>query len=350
MSTMSTLTPPHSAHRAQPRNPEQGLHRPLDAPFRLQRWLVQPDLNQVRLPAQGVTRHLEPRLMLLLCYLAANPGRVMPREALIQALWPHVVVNENSLTRALSELRKQLRHPEGEACRSIQTIPKRGYRLDAAVSPNSTGMAVIPAPVLQRGPARWRLGTGVAAACLGLLVGLGMLTETGSSGPRWDSPLLADEVISSGNPILGRVSLSSTSALPDAAQVIEKPVVASDGKRFAYIKRDLAAYTLYLGEMDSETEPVALLTSQVRLSNLAWSPVGNALLFARHDTMTPAAVFDGEHEQAELLSLNLDNGRLRRLVEDSVSSGDEAPRVNLTALEPAWSHLLRTRIPPGLPG
>lgn len=349
MSTINTLTPRHG-QRKTAGGPQQGPLRLLDAPFRLDHWLVQPELNQIQLPAQGITRHLEPRLMLLLCYLAANPGRVMPRDALIQALWPQVVVNENSLTRAVSELRKQLRHPEGEFCRSIQTIPKRGYRLDAAVSAERPGMAVIPAPALQSARARWRLGTGVAAACLSLLVGLGMLAENGNSGPQWDSPLLGDELISSGDSILGQVSLSSTSALPDAAAFIEKPVIASDGKRFAYIERDLAAYTLYLGEMDSETEPVALLTSQARLSNLAWSPVGNALLFARHDTMTPAAVFDGGHEQAELFSLNLDSGGLHRLVEDSVSSGDEAPRVNLTAREPAWSQLFRTRVPPGLPG
>jgi len=74
-------------------------------------------------------RQLEPRLMRLLCLLAENAGRVLTRDELITALWPRVVVNENSLTRAVSDLRRLLSPPNGRNIQFIQTVPKRGYRL-----------------------------------------------------------------------------------------------------------------------------------------------------------------------------------------------------------------------------
>jgi len=196
-----------------------------------------------------------------------------------------------------------------------------------------------------------RLAGAALAACLTLLLGAGLLSGGAESGRQWQTPLLADEVVSGDDAMPGQVTLSATTAQSEGGALIETPVIATDGERFAYIKSDLSAYTIFLGNLDSDAEPVAIFSSQNRLSNLAWSPVGNALLFARHDAMTPAAVFGDERRAAELFSLNLDNGKLRRLVEDSApSEPEDAPRVNLTALDPAWIHLLRTRVPPGLPG
>ena len=346
MSTISTLTPQRDVDRTAAGRVDAGLQRPLTAPFLLDHWLVDPDLNQVQLHGRDTIRHLEPRLMRLLCYFAANPGRVMPRETLVQELWPRVVVNENSLTRAVSDLRKQLRHPDGAPCKTIQTIPKRGYRLDAVIAPAATANETRRRTLLARPPVYRHLGTAAAAACLSLLVGLGLFSGGGlPTSP--ERPLLADEVVTGSNTILGEVLLSSTE--PGDERRNERPVVAPDGERFAYIKRDLSGYTLYIGRLDGESEPVAIYSSPTRLSNLAWSPVGNALLFARHDAVTPAAVFDGEAARARLLSLDLDNGQLHHLVEDKLSpESDEAPRVNLTALDPDWAALISA--PAGLPG
>ena len=71
-------------------------------------WRVLPQLNRIRCSGTNEERQLEPRLIKLLCFLGANEELVLSREELIQELWPRVIVNENSLTRAISELRKQL--------------------------------------------------------------------------------------------------------------------------------------------------------------------------------------------------------------------------------------------------
>src|SRR4051812_41857491 len=102
-----------------------------DEPLKIGEWLVEPALNQ--LSGAGRTVKLEPKAMALLCHLAQQPGQVVSRDALLSAIWPGVVVGDDSLTQAVIKLRKAL----GDVAESpayIQTIPKRGYRLVAKVA------------------------------------------------------------------------------------------------------------------------------------------------------------------------------------------------------------------------
>jgi DNA-binding winged helix-turn-helix (wHTH) protein len=90
---------------------------------------------------------LEPRVMALLAYLAANEGRVVGKDELIAHVWNgHHVVDE-AVQRAVSMLRAALgddaKHPH-----LIETVPTRGYRLmvrprplEAPVAPVSAGFA-----------------------------------------------------------------------------------------------------------------------------------------------------------------------------------------------------------------
>lgn len=81
---------------------------------------------------------LEPKVMALLLLLAESPGRTLSRDELFDALWPGVVVSDDTLTQAVIKLRKAL----GETAKNpvyIQTVTKRGYRLhtDIVVRSNS---------------------------------------------------------------------------------------------------------------------------------------------------------------------------------------------------------------------
>lgn len=78
--------------------------------------------------------------MALLVHLADHAGHTVSREALFRALWPGVIVGDDTLTQVVIKLRKAL----GDSARNpsyIQTVPKRGYRLLAPVTP-----ATAPAP------------------------------------------------------------------------------------------------------------------------------------------------------------------------------------------------------------
>jgi len=97
-------------------------------------WTVEPNLNQFSRPGQ--TARVEPKVMSVLVHLANRPGEVVTREALLSAIWPTVVVGDDSLSQAINKLRRALEDdPEKPAY--IQTVTKKGYRLVAAVMPLS---------------------------------------------------------------------------------------------------------------------------------------------------------------------------------------------------------------------
>ncbi|MGZ5098881.1 MAG: winged helix-turn-helix domain-containing protein, partial [Usitatibacter sp.] len=132
-------------------------------------WAVEPALNQ--LSAAGKTVKLEPKAMSVLVYLADRPGQVVSREALLAAVWPGVLVGDDSLTQVVIKLRKALGDvPENPAY--IQTISKGGYRLVAPVlrSEEIASTTVRPdskslhADRVRR--VRWIPGAGIAALLL----------------------------------------------------------------------------------------------------------------------------------------------------------------------------------------
>ena len=146
----------------------QDLALPSDA-FRFGSVTVVPSLN--RLVWADRTEDLEPRLMRVLAILAETPGEAVTRDALLDAVWGETVVNEDALTRAVSELRKAL----GEEARAIETIRGRGYRLTLPVRALALPPPPAPpparsetAPVLPDTPRRplVLLALGLAAAAL----------------------------------------------------------------------------------------------------------------------------------------------------------------------------------------
>ncbi len=102
------------------------------APIRIGDWEAYPALNKLQRGSQAT--HLEPRAMELLVFLARYPGDVLSRDELLSGVWPGLVVGDDALTQAIIKLRKALGDDPREP-NYIQTVPKRGYRLIAPVSP-----------------------------------------------------------------------------------------------------------------------------------------------------------------------------------------------------------------------
>ena len=112
---------------------------PRASEIRIGDWRVHPARNQIS--DERTTRRLEPQAMDLLVFLAASGGRVVSKDAIIEAVWDGRFIAEATLTRSVSELRRVL-GDTGHQRRYIETIPKRGYRLIARVAPG----AVDPVP------------------------------------------------------------------------------------------------------------------------------------------------------------------------------------------------------------
>jgi TolB-like protein/DNA-binding winged helix-turn-helix (wHTH) protein/Tfp pilus assembly protein PilF len=85
-----------------------------------------------RLSCDGKFVPLYPKAVEALIILVEHCGKILEREALMNALWPHMIVEESNLTVAISHLRKAL-NGNSDAAEFIQTIPRVGYRFVADV-------------------------------------------------------------------------------------------------------------------------------------------------------------------------------------------------------------------------
>jgi len=79
-------------------------------------------------PVSVSDRHLD-----ILILLASNAGRVVSKDALIEAGWQDVAVSDNSIEQAISSLRRTLGNQPGGAP-YIETLARRGYRFTAEVA------------------------------------------------------------------------------------------------------------------------------------------------------------------------------------------------------------------------
>jgi DNA-binding winged helix-turn-helix (wHTH) protein len=99
--------------------------------FRIDDWLIQPQINSVE--KAGKTWHLEPKVMQVLVHLASHPNEVLSKDRLLEAVWHNTFVGDDVLVRCISEIRYVF-GDDPKSSRVIQTIPKGGYRLIAAVT------------------------------------------------------------------------------------------------------------------------------------------------------------------------------------------------------------------------
>src|SRR5262245_59560576 len=85
---------------------------------------------------------LTPKAFAVLHYLVEHHGRLVTKEELLRAAWPHTVVSEWALTTCLREIRKVL-GDQPKAPRWIETVYRRGYRCIAPVITAAPSTAVI---------------------------------------------------------------------------------------------------------------------------------------------------------------------------------------------------------------
>jgi TolB-like protein/DNA-binding winged helix-turn-helix (wHTH) protein len=80
---------------------------------------------------------LRPQAFAVLRYLAERVGRLVTKDELMQALWPGLVVTDDSLVQCIHEIRRAFQDNDHVV---LKTAPKRGYRL------------VLPADAVQHRP------------------------------------------------------------------------------------------------------------------------------------------------------------------------------------------------------
>jgi adenylate cyclase len=89
------------------------------------------DLKRGSLRTENRDIELRPKSFALLRYLVENAGRLVPKDELIKAVWPKVIVTDESLARCVSDVRKAL----GDADqRIVKTMTRRGYLFASPVT------------------------------------------------------------------------------------------------------------------------------------------------------------------------------------------------------------------------
>jgi DNA-binding winged helix-turn-helix (wHTH) protein/TolB-like protein len=223
------------------------------------------DTRRAELLRDGVTVALRPKPFALLATLTANPNTLLAKEELLEAVWPGVVVTEDSLTQAVHELRAAL----GDAGpQLVRTVARRGYRFDAEVVDDALTMqagaepapagdveaaaAVAPRaqPVLRRiavvafvgaalAAATWLLyepafltGHGRAIEAQGpkaprlSIVVLPLEVEAGSEGGAWFSDPLSADLTSELGKVSGAVVISPDTAFTYKGKQLDPREVA----------------------------------------------------------------------------------------------------------------------------
>jgi TolB-like protein/DNA-binding winged helix-turn-helix (wHTH) protein/Flp pilus assembly protein TadD len=90
--------------------------------------------GEFRLTRSGHRIALEPKALRALTLLVERAGHLVDKQELLECVWPNSFVEENTLTRTIAILRRELGDSSRDS-RIIETVPTRGYRFIAPVTP-----------------------------------------------------------------------------------------------------------------------------------------------------------------------------------------------------------------------
>jgi DNA-binding winged helix-turn-helix (wHTH) protein/predicted ATPase len=144
------------------------------AVYRFGQFTLNLDERQLLRGSQPVS--VTPKVFDTLAYLVTNAGRLVTKSELLAKIWPDTFVEEITLARAISDLRKVLENG-AQSQKLIETVPKYGYRFLAPDQPP-------PAPpVRRRSVGRAEELSSLRAAFTSISAGTGtILTVSGEPG------------------------------------------------------------------------------------------------------------------------------------------------------------------------
>lgn len=257
-------------------------------------WLVHPGINSMERAGEVV--HLEPKVMQVLLALANEAGEVVSREQIRSVVWPDVFVGEDVLVRAISELRRAFSDDPREP-RTIQTVPKAGYRLIASVSQlpmeeqgKLEDLDGQPAeslePAQQEAPEAVSAPQAVVPASPSTTIGAshrlrllwGILSLLVLVGLVWAVLALRTRHLPA------RTEAYTSRPLTTYAGSQVQPSFSPDGSAvaFVWVKEGERHGHIYVKLLGSEA-PAQLTNDAAEELSPAWSPDGRWIAFVRHD-------------------------------------------------------------------
>src|SRR5688572_30321697 len=275
------------------------------------------DATRRLLTKNGETVPLTHKAFETLALLVEHRGRVVTKEELLSEIWPDTFVEEGSLARNISVLRKALGEQPGEH-QFIQTIPKQGYRFVAPVresiepvalpsaepnKENGHGVHVTDATAvhltdepnsLQRHPMPWAIAAGIVGAVL-LTAAAFLLSTKFSNATRQEFP----ETNSAGPASFNVTRFTATGKALDAA-------ISRDGKYVVFVQLDGAKQSLWVKQVASGSVVRIVEPADVFYQGLAFTADGGYVFYN---------VWDKQHV-GEIYKIPVLGGPATRVVND----------------------------------
>jgi Tol biopolymer transport system component len=208
--------------------------------------------------------------MQVLVALARRAGNVVSRDKLLDEVWADTVVNEEALTRAVSELRKTF-DDSAQSPRVIETIRGTGYRFVATVESAEPVDAAPSSDSRATSEAVWYvrptfIGAAIGALTIVMAAAVGALSLDGND----PAPTLLD-----------------TSPFTTFDGRERTPALSPDGSRvaFAWTGGTDDNYDIYL-KQENTPSPLRLTDHPATEAFPAWSPEGTSLAFIRDTDST----------------------------------------------------------------
>lgn len=209
---------------------------------------------------------LEPKALEVLVFLIENPGRLVEKGEILDAVWKGTVVTENAMTRVVADLRRALGDPAREA-RYIETVPTKGYRFIGNVReiPEEAETGGLPSaepgkPFRRPGIPRAFWIAGGAALLLGL-AGARMLRR--SPAPAGASAPLP----------------AQSRQVTDSLGLDLFPSFSPDGAQIAYCSDRGSGFEVFVRQLASGGREIQVTSDGQDNVQPAWSPDGRQIAY-----------------------------------------------------------------------
>lgn len=209
---------------------------------------------------------LDPKVAELLCFFLQHPNQVLTKQELLDKVWQGAVVTDNSLSWALSQLRKSLGDKAAEPV-FIKTLPKKGYQFLPRVS--KIKVATPEPEIIELQKPKWQQPKFIAVAAGVLLVAvlLGVL----NSEPETPLP-----------------PLSNIRTLTNLDGLEEDPMVSPSGQHlmFRHKALDSTQFKLYIhpNYHQGKRQFINVANDDWNYLHMTWSSKENELFAVRSQT------------------------------------------------------------------
>lgn len=223
----------------------------------------------------GKSISLTPKMADTLVVLLENPGRIVNKNDLLQAVWPDSFVEEGNLTVTIRQLRKAL-GDDARDSRYIETVPKRGYRFISEVTEvNAKGAETISEqPISAKSPIRpssvKRVALAIAAIAIISLFTVLILKRLNAALVQSEFPVLVNSFNTEKVSASGRTLLAS---------------ISQDGKMVVYTNEVSDKTGVWVRQINSDGNNVEVVpAADFVYGGVAMSPDDNFIYFARRPT------------------------------------------------------------------